>query len=379
MNIEIYKEDQFYNDGGSPTESFRYSRYRLNQNGEDYDEFALVTNAQYPYIRLAKMRGGNYYPCGSCSSPATDGGFAMLTDEKRDELCPKMAWGFVAEFLVNLRYSWEQDDYILLKPKGELIQNYYNRYLHQYLDSHNGLKYSGLTDIQKELDFIAEHKVISRALWQRSEPLKAYAQLYEYAQSAEEDYERYMEERKCELQDLSLTSCIDKTTDTYHQILSAINSVGRSLERYPRVVQSHNEENIRFMFLAQLDAVFPTFSTTGETFNHKGKTDILVKQNGEVIFIAECKIWKGEKAFQEAIDQLLSYLTWEDRMTALLIFVKNTCISTVYNAIQESIVKHRLYISKENISGVNYMSYKFRLPQDAGKIVQVAIQVFDFN
>ena len=38
LTDEIYKEEQFYNDRGWPTESFRYSRYRLNQNGEEYDE-----------------------------------------------------------------------------------------------------------------------------------------------------------------------------------------------------------------------------------------------------------------------------------------------------------------------------------------------------
>src|ERR1700738_805507 len=35
-----------------------------------------------------------------------------------------------------------------------------------------------------------------------------------------------------------------------------------------------------------------------------GKTDILIRKDGKNVFIAECKFWKGEKAFLETIDQI---------------------------------------------------------------------------
>jgi hypothetical protein len=40
------------------------------------------------------------------------------------------------------------------------------------------------------------------------------------------------------------------------------------------------------------------------------------------VFIAECKIWGGAAKFREAIDQLLSYLTWRDTKAALILFIR---------------------------------------------------------
>ena len=62
-------------------------------------------------------------------------------------------------------------------------------------------------------------------------------------------------------------------TETYHQILDTIQRIGRSLEQYPETVRNQNEECIRALFLAQLNATFTSLATTGESFNHNGKTD----------------------------------------------------------------------------------------------------------
>lgn len=192
---QIYYEEDFYKDGGEPTESFRYCSYHLNQKGEDYDQFALVTNALYPYIRLAKKRGNSHYPCGMMACPATDGWYATLSNEERDRQCPKIAWGFVAEFLANLCYDYDQDDFVLKANLQDLINAYYNKYLKRYLAVHNGLRYSDVTNMQKELNFLSEHENIIRLLWTKSEPLKTYSQLYEYAERAERDYEKYVKTR----------------------------------------------------------------------------------------------------------------------------------------------------------------------------------------
>lgn len=198
--MEFYKEEDFYAVDGCPIESYRYCNYRFyNGNetdyGKDYDQFVLIENSLYPYIRLTKKRGSQHIPCGMCSRPASDGWFANLTNEEREIQCPKIAWGFVAIFLANLRYDNFQNDYILQKDKKELFREYYEKYLDLYLKNHNGLKYSHVTDTQKELDFIFEHKSIIRALWKKSEPLKTYTYLYEYGYQAELDYERYIEGR----------------------------------------------------------------------------------------------------------------------------------------------------------------------------------------
>ena len=119
---------------------------------------------------------------------------------EREKECPKIAWGFAAVYLINLRYDRAQDDYVELKERDIFIRDYYCKYLKMYLDNHNGLRYSKLSTEQKELDFIAEHEVIIRGLWERSTPLTKYPVLFEYAKNAEKDYETYLANRKKEIQ-----------------------------------------------------------------------------------------------------------------------------------------------------------------------------------
>lgn len=241
MCSEIYKEEDFYNNDGWPTESFKYCNYRLNESGGDYDEFALVDNALYPYVRLAKKRGNNHYPCGRCLSPATDGWFATLTNAERDKECPKIAWGIAAEFLANLKYDHKQDDYVLSKPNDEIILNYYRRYLNLYLEDHNGLRYSALTGVEKELAFIAEHEEVCCALWKKSESLKAYSQLYEYVEYAEREYERYINERKQSLHKHEVTD-LKQINELRTIIQNGNNSIYIENHTGPIILEKHNIE-----------------------------------------------------------------------------------------------------------------------------------------
>ena len=59
-----------------------------------------------------------------------------------------------------------------------------------------------------------------------------------------------------------------------------------------------------------------------ETFRKIGKTDICIERKNRAAFIAECKMWTGQKAVREAVLQLDSYLTWRDCKTALVYFVR---------------------------------------------------------
>ena len=199
--MELYKEEDFYQEDGWPTEHFCYSEYSFHKGidpewGEDYDEFALVDNALYPYIRLTKKRGNCHIPVGRMSVVPTDGTYARKTDAERDKQCPKIAWGLAAEFLIRLKYDREQDDYVPLVGLNELISGYYKKYWGIYQNSHSGLKYSKISIEQKELDFLKEHIEIERNLWEKSGPLKNYPILYEYACSVVKDYEGFLQGRK---------------------------------------------------------------------------------------------------------------------------------------------------------------------------------------
>jgi hypothetical protein len=67
-------------------------------------------------------------------------------------------------------------------------------------------------------------------------------------------------------------------------------------------------------------AILRAADCSSETFNAAGKTDILIRVEDRNIFVAECKFWKGEKHFIPTIDQLLSYTSWRDTKTAIILF-----------------------------------------------------------
>ena len=201
---EVYNEEDFYQDEGWPPESLKYFSYCFLSGKEDdgcgdYDQFALVDNALYPYVRLTKKRGSFQSPCGLGTIVPTSSSFARKSEEERDEECPKIIWGFAAIYLSELRYDCNQDDYVETINRVQIIIDFYNKYLHLYLQSHNGLRYSKISNEQKELDFIEGHEIIIRGLWVKSYPLKKYSLLYEYASDAETDYERFLQNRKEEL------------------------------------------------------------------------------------------------------------------------------------------------------------------------------------
>lgn len=118
--------------------------------------------------------------------------------------------------------------------------------------------------------------------------------------------------------------------EEYDHILSIISNMTLVMERSPDTFKNIKEEDIRQHFLVQLNSQYEG-KASGETFNKKGKTDILIRENGQNIFIAECKFWHGEKEFKDAIDQLLGYTSWRDSKTALLIFNKNKNFTSVVN------------------------------------------------
>lgn len=164
----------------------------------------------------------------------------------------------------------------------------------------------------------------------------------------------------------------------YQDVLSALNTVGRNLERFPNTHNGKDEESIRDLFLVQLVTSFTSYSSTGESFNHKGKTDLMVKNGDEILFIAECKFWKGAKAFLDAISQQLGYLTWRDTKTALLIFNRNVEITTVVQSIQDAISKHPHYVSC-NKTDVARFDCVFHLNGDKNRHVKMAVLVFNFQ
>jgi hypothetical protein len=160
-------------------------------------------------------------------------------------------------------------------------------------------------------------------------------------------------------------------------ILRVCRSMALVMERDPASFASLDEPSIRAQFLLHLNGHYEGMAT-GETFNGVGKTDILIRIQDRNVFVAECKFWRGSKSFDEAIDQLLGYLTWRDSKCALLIF-NQTKGSTNVRAKMHEIMCGRVEYRKTTAEPTETVDprYVFVKKTDPGREVQICTMLFD--
>ncbi len=171
----------------------------------------------------------------------------------------------------------------------------------------------------------------------------------------------------------------------YEKILEIISRAGNDMERRVLSHKDRSEPELRDVLLASLNSHKDIFSS-GESFNKIGKTDILVSSVNETIFIAECKIWRGKKSLQEAIAQLLSYLTWRDNRVALIVFYKNREFLSSLQGIPDIVTsffqgrKLKLSIDKEYKADVkNAFRFICSHPADKSREIFFTILMFDLS
>lgn len=168
----------------------------------------------------------------------------------------------------------------------------------------------------------------------------------------------------------------------YSQIIDYINLLGRNLERSRDLRVNFDEERSRDYFLPFLNSISRNHVATGETFNGIGRTDILIQnENGENVFIAECKIWRGQAQFTEAINQLLDrYVNWRDEKVALMIFNKtNQNFTEVIERAKEAMENHpnfQSFIQERNNTSYSYL---FSHPEDENRTIKIELMLFDFT
>ena len=166
------------------------------------------------------------------------------------------------------------------------------------------------------------------------------------------------------------------SNDNYQEILKIINDVGKNFERMPSTYSGKGEEDLRDHILLTLDPNFEFGSASGETFNKKGKTDILLKYDSDVVFIAECKFWTGKGGYLSTIDQLLGYLTFRNSKTSLIMFVKNKDMTNVISTINDVTETHSNYIRTEKKNGETWWNYIFHLNKDRNREISLGILAF---
>jgi hypothetical protein len=164
--------------------------------------------------------------------------------------------------------------------------------------------------------------------------------------------------------------------ESYQKILKLINDVGKNFERLPSVYKDKGEEDLRDHVLMTLDPNFELGSASGETFNKTGKTDIQLRYDSSVVFIAECKFWSGEKKYLEGIDQLLKYLTWRDTKASIIVFVKQLDFTTILDKISKVTSEHPNYLRFVSKTDENWFNFEFHIIGDKNREVKLAILLF---
>jgi hypothetical protein len=148
------------------------------------------------------------------------------------------------------------------------------------------------------------------------------------------------------------------------------------MERSPDSFSHLGEEDLRQHLLVPLNGHYKG-EGTAEAFNNIGKTDIPIRVKDKNIFVAECKIWGGQKLLNEAIDQLLGYLTWPDTKTALIIFSKNKDFTAVLSTLWNTVQAHPNFKRGPEVQGETRRRYVFRSKTDEDR--ELIMTVIAFN
>ena len=162
----------------------------------------------------------------------------------------------------------------------------------------------------------------------------------------------------------------------YEHILKVIGNMAQVMEYNPDAFSKMGEEPLRWHFLVQLNGHYEG-QATGETFNFRGKTDILIKSSGKNIFIAECKYWGGPKKLTKTIDQLLGYSSWHDTKVAVIVFNRNKNFTNVLNSIKSTTKEHPNCKRELDRRSETYFSFIFSHRNDPKRKMTLTVMAFD--
>lgn len=163
---------------------------------------------------------------------------------------------------------------------------------------------------------------------------------------------------------------------TYLDILQVIHDYGKGFEQYPSLSKDKEEEEIRDHFLFVLQPRY-NWSAVGEAFNKIGKTDILIRYNNAIAFIAECKFWHGQKLYFDTISQLFDrYLTWRNSKAAVILFVKNKDFSSVLGEVKKSTPNHSNFVRFVDEKDETWLNYVFHINDNPSREVKLAVLLF---
>lgn len=163
----------------------------------------------------------------------------------------------------------------------------------------------------------------------------------------------------------------------YADILATIKHMGSTYERTPGSYARMKEEDLRNTLLAALNGTY-LGGAVGEAFRNNGKTDICIEEKNRAAFVAECKMWTGQKSIADALKQLDSYLTWRDCKTALIYFVRRKDFLAVLQTAEETL---RAIPEMRQVQVVDKNEFKCCMvsTQNLGQQIQIRVMLFNMS
>ena len=265
--------------------------------------------------------------------------------------------------------NFEIDDYIetTINNRRKDIDNQYNYLKRDITDYNQRLK----KYIDSELRKMESKVQIKRQLVEKSKQskyLKIVPKFTEPIKIVESKIET--SSNKILKQEEKPKSYLLLEKSSYIQIYDSLKELSIYANRLPKSYFKLEEEDIRDQLVNSLNLKLKTATATGETFNVRGKTDIIIIDNKIIYFIAECKIWKGQSKFNDAIDQLMSYISEEVCYSSIIVFNKNK--NKIIDQASEIIKKRQDYLSYESMD-----RYIFKHPKNPNLKLEISLIVFD--
>lgn len=161
----------------------------------------------------------------------------------------------------------------------------------------------------------------------------------------------------------------------YEDMLRVLLETGTAIERAESYV-GMGEEQLRDQFAMTLGTHYPDVAR--EAKNRAGKTDILLRHAGGVLFATECKFWDGAEHYRAALSQTLSYLTWRESRAALLLFISNKALQPVLDQIESATSTHPAFVAFRARPSEGRFDFDMRLLDDATRGVKLAVICFHF-
>jgi len=161
----------------------------------------------------------------------------------------------------------------------------------------------------------------------------------------------------------------------FREVVDVAQSAAIALAAHTPLVEALGTEDLlRFHLLHFLTGRLPEpYLFNAETFRGQGKVDIAIHWNGRLVGIIECKVWHSERKFRDGIDQVLSYLPYEDTRVAYVVFIKQQTVTPIIEVLKRTMFEHDNCADTELPTGTGPINFVFHATADPARPITMVL------